>query len=93
MSCKSDGQVKSSKTLISWQEANNRFLSFLSIDSFLLVDKKPDRNLMHNCKLFPQKPSVYEKCENIGFRSRSLRMQGHPTTYIDKIPVWIEGPL
>ena len=31
---KSDGQEKSTKILISWQELKNQFLSFLFIDSF-----------------------------------------------------------
>ena len=38
---KSDGQENSSKILISRQELKNRFLSFLSIDSFW-VDKEGD---------------------------------------------------
>ena len=38
---KSTGKEKSTKLLISWQDLENQFLSFLFIDSFL-VDKKPE---------------------------------------------------
>ena len=38
---KSDGQEKSTKILISWQELKNKFLSFF-VHRQLLVDKKPN---------------------------------------------------